>query len=147
MSRNSSILERGEVKFQKAVKDAVIAHMGALAEKSIVRALVFYRKWEHRTMNLMDAYGYAIYYNGNLVRKKMAPPKAIELDTEGGMGADRGSDFIDGYIPKFQGWCLVVVNGEFYAEFIDSLKGLDVLTGAFQYSVDNFTNIQFKKIQ
>jgi hypothetical protein len=137
MISNEQVLTSGMAKVRDIANDAIIESLSELAEKSIEHVLMNTRLWHHRTFNLSDSYGYAIYRNGSIKKKWMNQPKASQPDTKGGSGAQMGSDFLNSF-SSTQPWELVVVAGEFYAEWLDRVKSLDVLTGALQYTQENF---------
>jgi len=132
------------MKVKQIAEQAIIQSLSELAEKSIEHVLINTKLWHHRTYNLNDSYGYAIFHNSQRVKKWMNNPKASKPDTKGGSGAQMGSNFLDSFASTGN-WQLVVVAGEFYAEELDILKSLDVLSGAYQYTEDNFLQ-DFHKI-
>ncbi len=141
---NDQVLTQGMARVMDIANDAIIESLSELAEKSIEHVLMNTKLWHHRTFNLNDSYGYAIYHNGSQKKKWMNQPEATKPDTKGGSGAQMGSSFLDRFASTGN-WQLVIVAGEFYAEWLDRVKNLDVLTGAFQYTQDNFL-ADFKKI-
>lgn len=144
MLSNEQVLTQGMAKVRQIADQAIIESLSELAEKSIEHVLLNTKRWHHRTFNLHDSYGYAIYQNGAQKKKWMNQPEATKPDTKGGSGAQMGSSFLDRFTSTGN-WQLVVVAGEFYAEELDILKDLDVLTGAFQYTKENFLT-DFKRM-
>ncbi len=137
MLSNEQVLTQGMAKVRDIANDAIIESLSELAEKSIEHVLLYTKRWHHRTFNLNDSYGYSIYRNGQIRKKWMNQPEATVPDSKGGSGAQMGSSFLDSFMSTGS-WQLVVVAGEFYAEWLDRVKSLDVLTGAFQYTQENF---------
>lgn len=98
------------------------------------------------TFNLQDSYGYAVYHNRRIVGYPMMLHSiATEHDTEGGYGSERGKRFLEQYRPKTNYWTLVIVAGEFYADFLEKVKHLDILTNTMFKSDEVFSRY-FKKI-
>ncbi len=89
--------------------------------------------FKNQTFNLEDSYGYAIYYNGSIVKKTLSESKANKPkvhDYEVWSGRESANAFLDRY-PAESGYTLVVVAGMFYAEWVEKIYRLDVLTGSF----------------
>ena len=141
---NDQVLTQGMARVMDIANDAIIESLSELAEKSIEHVLTVTRGYKHRTFNLNDSYGYAIYKNGQVRKKWMNQPEATKPDTKGESGAQMGSSFLDRFASTGN-WQLVIVAGEFYAVDVQFTYNLDVLTGAFQYTQDNFL-ADFKKI-
>jgi len=141
---NDKVLDDGIAKIKQMAEVAIIESLSKLAEDSIEHVLVYTKQWHNRTYNLSDSYGYAIYHNGWQIKKWMYSSHATKADAKGGTGSERGSDFLD-FFNSTGDWQLVVVAGEFYAKDLEMLNGLDVLTGSFQYTRENFLR-DFKRI-
>lgn len=141
---NDKVLNDGMARIRQMADDAIVESLDKLAKLSIDNALLN-KGYTNRTYNLHDSYGFAIYHNGAIVKKWMNSPEATKPDAKGGTGALRGSTFLDNF-SSTGNWQLVVVAGEFYADQLQFGYGLDVLSGAYQYSEQNFLN-DFKKIQ
>lgn len=143
---NEQVLTAGMAKVREIADKAIVESLSELAEKSIEHVLTITRGYTHRTFNLNDSYGYGIYHNGDQVKKWMNKPEATKPDAKGGKGSQMGSEFLDRFASESpKPWGLVVVAGEFYAADVQILHNLDVLTGAFQYTRENFL-ADFKRI-
>ena len=141
---NDKVINDGMARIRQIADDAIVESLDKLAKLSIDNALLN-KGYTNRTFNLHDSYGFAIYHNGAIIKKWMKSPEATKPDAKGSTGALRGSAFLDNF-SSTGNWQLVVVAGEFYADWLQLTKGLDVLTGAYQYSEQNFLQ-DFKKIQ
>lgn len=141
---NKQVLDEGMARMRKMADDAIIQSLSELAEASIKHVLTITRGYTHQTFNLRDSYGYAIFHNSKEVKKWMNNPSAKEPDSRGESGAMQGSDFLYQF-SSTKPWQLVVVAGEFYAADVQITAELDVLTGAYQYTQENFLN-DFKRI-
>lgn len=89
--------------------------------------------FKNQTFNLEDSYGYAIYYNGSIVKKTLSSPKSTQPkihDFESWSGVAAASAFLDRF-PAEDGYTLVVVAGMYYALWVEKIHKLDVLTGSF----------------
>ena len=129
---------------QQIADDAIVESLDKLA-KSSISVSILNRGYTHRTYNLNDSYGFGIYHNGSLIRKWLNNPEATSPDSRGGSGAQMGSLFLDKFSSTGD-WQLVVFAGEFYAADLETFYKLNVLTGAYQYTEQNFLQ-DFKKIQ
>lgn len=136
MASNEEVLVKGMAKAKGIIRDAIINRLGEIGKASTKHALTVTREYTHRTFNLRDSYGYGIYENGRLIETWMNNPSANKPDEKGGYGKDRGVSFLEGYVPEGKGYSLIVVAGEFYADYLENVKGLDVLTGAYQYTAE-----------
>lgn len=103
--------------------------------------------FKNQTFNLEDSYGYAIYYNGDIVKKTLSESMANKPkihDFEVWNGRDAANSFLDRY-PAQDGYTLVVVAGMFYAEWVEKIHRLDVLTGSFNLAQTEIEKL-FKQI-
>lgn len=103
--------------------------------------------FKNQTFNLEDSYGYAIYYNGDIVNKTLSEsmsskPKIHNFEVWN--GRDAANAFLDRY-PAEDGYTLVVVAGMFYAEWVEKIHRLDVLTGSFNLAQTEIEKL-FKQI-
>jgi len=142
---NDKVLNDGMAKARKIIDNAIIESLSELAERSIKHVLTITRGYNHKTFNLRDSYGYGIYNDGALVKMWLNNPSATKPDSAGGSGANEGASFLRRFTPEGAKWSLVVVAGEFYAANVETMAKLDVLSGAYQYSEQNFLQ-DFKKI-
>lgn len=144
MISNEQVLTSGMARVRQIADVAIVESLSELAEKSIEHVLAVTRGYKHRTFNLNDSYGYAVYRNGQVKKKWMNQSQAAKPDTKGTSGKVLGSAFLDAFTST-KPWALVVVAGEFYAEEVQFTYNLDVLTGAFQYTQENFLT-DFKRM-
>jgi len=141
---NIDIINKG-IEKAKLIRDkAILESLKSIAAQSIAHAMEV-KGYDHKTFNLHDSYGYGVYKDGSLVYMHMNDPEAVNADSKGTKGSILGSDFIKGY-SSGRGWSLIVVAGEFYAATLEKLYHLDVLTGAYQFTGDNFMDT-FKKMK
>lgn len=145
-SNNANIIASFAMKAEEIMQNDAINILTRLAN-----ALLNYAQTRHafknQTFNLEDSYGYAIYYNGNIVKKTLSESVASKPkihDFEVWSGKDAASSFIDRY-PAEDGYTLVVVAGMFYAEWVEKLHRLDVLTGSFNLAQTEIEKL-FKQI-
>lgn len=145
MTENAKTIDEGIRKFRSIVFGFITLALEELALKAIDEAHK-YKKYVDRTFNLHDSYGYGIYYGGDPIKTAMTESVATKPDTKGTKGHDIGLAFLDSYRPISQSWVLVIVAGEFYAEEVDAVRdGLRVLSGAYQYTDENFEG-KFKRM-
>lgn len=140
---NDKVLNDGMAKIKQIAEAAIIESLSELAKNSIDYAILG-KGYTNRSFNLHDSYGFAIYHNGSLVKKWMNSPEATKQDAQGSTGSQRASDFLDSF-DSVGSWQLIVVAGEFYADWLERVKGLDVLSNAYQYTEQNFLQ-DFKRI-
>lgn len=103
--------------------------------------------FKNQTFNLEDSYGYAIYYNGNIVKKTLSESMASRPKVhnfEVWRGREAANALLDRY-PAEEGYTLVVVAGMFYAEWLEKIHRLDVLTGSFNLAQTEIEKL-FKQI-
>ena len=86
------------------------------------------RETANVTGNLLDAYGYAIWINGEMVRRGYATPVPTSSEkhkgwSKYGIEANTGrgyvDDFLDSYSAPRKGVHLVVVNAAYYARILE----------------------------
>lgn len=140
---NDQVLTKGMEKAKSIVDGAIMASLIEIGDHALANAEK-YHKYTHRTYNLSDSYGYAIYKKGVIKKLTMNDPQAIKKDQHGTSGKTLGSNFLQSYVST-KDWDLIVVAGEFYAEWLDRVKSLDVLSGAYQATVEESESL-FKRI-
>lgn len=86
----------------------------------------------NRKFNLLDAYGWAVYYNRKMERKGYANDAEKSTSTYSGwraMGIPRDTgrnalnEFFDSYIPPSNEFVLIVVNAVFYSQILEDGSG------------------------
>lgn len=102
--------------------------------------------WNNITYNLEDSIGYAIYNNGKCLGTTMLNPVAKATEPRyykkvEQWGSDITEEFFSSYTPPEKGYSLIVVAGMFYAEWLETLYELDVLTQAYQKNKDDCLNV------
>ena len=143
MASNEEVLRKGMIKAKSIVSETIMASLISIGDAALVNAEKFH-SYTHRTFNLSDSYGYAIYQKGILKKLKMNTPKAKKQDQQGTSGKDLGRSFLESYVST-EDWDLIVVAGEFYATALENQYNLDVLTGAYQATVEESESL-FKKM-
>lgn len=100
--------------------------------KRIVKKAADSKEAKNRSFNMMDAYGYAIYFNGKQMRHGYASDITMSKGIHKGWAkhsipADDGRGYLDQffkeYTPKSKGIELVVVNAIYYASILEAGKG------------------------
>lgn len=143
-SENLKTISKGITKVRTLALAHIIDGLSGLGEKAIEHAMIS-KKFTDRTFNLHDSYGFGIYYDRDVMMVKMNDQSATVADTRGTKGSEVGQAFLDNY-QAGKGWTMIIVAGEFYAEEVNLARnGLDVLTGAYQHTQNNF-ELSFKKI-
>lgn len=100
--------------------------------------------------NLHDAYGYAVYYNGKLMRDGFLKDGVWSKYAHkgygiypSGTGREYAADVLDFYKPPIKGYSLIVFNAAFYTSFLEDGVGLlkrkyqvisQIATSAEQYA-------------
>lgn len=147
-SNNTDVIASFAMKADEIMRNNMISTLTRLAD-----VLLDYAQTRHtfknQTFNLEDSYGYAIYYNGSIVKKtlsdqKASKPKIHDFDSWNGRNA--ANAFLDRYPAATEsGYTLVVVAGMFYAEWVEKIHRLDVLTGSFNLAQTEIEKL-FKQI-
>lgn len=100
-------------------------------------------EFKNRTFNLEDSYGAAIYYDGRIIEKTLSNKKATQTVKKGGVQYS-GRESAERFLNEFSagdGYTLVVVAGMFYATWVETIHGLDVLTGSYQTAREKMKTI------
>lgn len=141
---NLKAIDAGIALAHKIKRDMIAISLDDIAKKAIDYAIAN-KGYNNQTFNLHDSFGYAIFIDGQLYKDAtMTPMRAHVEDGRDGFGHDRGYEFLVGYSPRSK-YELVVVAGEFYAATLEVIYGLDVLTGAYQFTAD-YAKMAFTKV-
>lgn len=132
-----------------ATEEAMYNAMSKIGELGVEYAVEMH-EFKNQTFNLQDSYGYAVYFNGQIVgNPMMAQKRATKPNEVGGIeysGREEGFNLLDDFNAPSQGWSVVVVAGMVYASFVEEYYGLDVLQGSEQEAKVASENI-FNQIQ
>lgn len=145
-SNNTDIIASFSIKAEEIMHNDAINILTRLAN-TVLNYAQTRHTFKNQTFNLEDSYGYAIYYNGDIVKKTLSESMANKPkihDFEVWNGRDAANSFLDRY-PAQDGYTLVVVAGMFYAEWVEKIHRLDVLTGSFNLAQTEIEKL-FKQI-
>ena len=96
---------------------------------SIIKAADFREKPTRVTLGIGEVYDLAQYYGGKAVGDKTY---VGETGHGGYYGVEAALNFIKSYQPRCQnGYCIVMVAGTYYSEYLERSKNLNVLTETF----------------
>lgn len=145
-NNNTAIIESFAMQAEEIMHNDCINILTKLADTVLDYAQTRHT-FKNQTFNLEDSYGYAIYYNGSIVKKTLSSSKANQPkihDFKSWSGVDAASAFLDRY-PAEDGYSLVLVAGMYYALWVEKIHKLDVLTGSFNIAQTEIEKI-FKEI-
>lgn len=145
-SNNTDIIASFAMKAEEIMHNDAINILTKLAN-TVLNYAQTRHTFKNQTFNLEDSYGYAIYYNGSIVKKTLSDSMATKpkiYDFEVWSGRDAANAFLDRY-PAEDGYTLVVVAGMFYAAWVEKIHRLDVLTGSFNLAQTEIEKL-FKQI-
>ena len=89
------------------------------------------RDTDNISFNLHDAYGYAVYYKGVLMRSgflkggvlsKSVHKGWLKRNYPSGTGRDYAANVLNGYTPPPTGYALIVFNAAYYSEILEDGK-------------------------
>lgn len=81
-----------------------------------------------RSLNMGDAYGYIVFYEGKVKKKGYALPTGMaseihrgwdKIGVKDGTGREWLDDFMDTWKPESKGFVLIVVNAAFYSGILE----------------------------
>lgn len=139
---NQTIINEMPERIKQIINDKILSGFRKLRDEALVYAQTSH-DFKNRTFNLEDSYAAAIYYNGQIVEKTLSTKRASKPVVRDGIAYD-GHDRAESFINNFQagdGYTLVVVAAQFYASWLETIHGLDVLTGAYQFTKDEMKTI------
>lgn len=143
---NTETIKNLDAQLSAILKDHITKVLAELADKLLEYAQSRH-KFKNQTFNLEDSFGYAIYYNGNMLKKTLSSPKATTSKKYNGQdwrGRDAANKLLDEYKAP-DGYSLVVVAGMFYAEWVERIHNLDVLSGSYNLAQSEVESL-FKSI-
>lgn len=146
MRDNTTIIDELHKMVFEILDKQIMAGLRKLRDSALEYAQTSH-EFKNRTFNLEDSYAAGIYHNGVLIEKTLSDKKATEPVVRDGVvysGHDRADKFVSNF-KAGDGYTLVVVAAQFYAMWVEAIHGLDVLTGAYQYTKDEMKNI-WKKL-
>lgn len=139
---NQTVINEMPDKIRMIIQERILSGLRRVRDMALNYAQTSH-EFKNRTFNLEDSYAAAIYYDGQIIEKTLSPKKATEPVVRSGVAYD-GHDRAESFINNFQagdGYTLVVVAAQFYAAWVESIHGLDVLTGAYQLTKDEMKTI------
>lgn len=138
MSQNHEILKRGFDALRSMQYRMTLDALHDLGEWIIKYAQEHFEEYNW-TFNTRDSYGYAIFYNGQLLdgptfgeQYAITGTESIEegwpVMTDRRFGVVKSKEFIETYAAPSKGWCIVITTGTEYSEYLESVRHIDVLT-------------------
>ena len=131
-------------RFLQEAQKKVIDYLAAQGQRMVDEA---YRSKDaqDRSGNMHDAYGWAVYVNGSVVRKGDAGTQMSQEIHKGwakhGIPADTGRGYLEEFFATYQdvpqkGMALVVVNAVYYASILEEgAQGRPAVQQATQYRI------------
>lgn len=124
-SNNIKVLEDGFRKLDALERNGSLKALSLLGERLIDDGRTQH-EFKNMTFNTQDSYGFAVYYNGDIV----VPPQFGEqlavvgtqdlyVETDGRFGVEKATEFLNDYASMGNGWTLVVTTGTEYSEFLE----------------------------
>ncbi|MEG1684577.1 MAG: hypothetical protein RR319_01330 [Bacteroides sp.] len=134
--------------FEAGIKKAMAIKQKVLLNglRDLMEACVEYAYDNHTfsnlTFNTQDSYGGAVYFKGKmygnpyfLEQKASVGTIDMQVETDGQFGHEKSLDFLRSYKPKSE-FDICVTTGTEYSEFLERVRHLDTLTGAFEFAKD-----------
>lgn len=134
--------------FEAGQKKAMAIKQKVLLDglRNLMEACVHYAYDNHEfrnlTFNTQDSYGGAVYFKGKmygnpyfLEQKASTGTKSMQVKTDGQFGHEKSLDFLRSYKSRSE-FDICVTTGTEYSQFLERVRGLDVLTGTFEFAKD-----------
>lgn len=144
--------------FEAGIKKAKLIRQNTVLEglRLFMESCVDYAYKNHEfrnlTFNTQDSYGGAVYFKGKmygshyfLEQKAEKGTINMQIKTDGQFGHEKSLDFLRSYRPQSE-FAICVTTGTEYSQFLERVRGLDVLTGTFEFAKDEFFK-SFKPIK
>lgn len=172
---NRKTLETAFDAYNEAIREWVLECLVNSA-KDLLQSVARHREFQGFTGHTQTSYSCGIYVNGNITHiihqeNWNAPPARLtkvpkgwsvylmrpyegterwvrgSVDVNDLSGLQTSINFLQGYnkAPK-KGWCLVITTGTEYSEIIETVRGLDVLSGTAQ-EAESIINRNWKPLQ
>lgn len=122
-------MARLRINLKKDIESQVIEYL-AKNGQSIVNEAYWNKEAKDRSGTMHDAYGYAVYYNGRLVRKGYAAGGQMSSEVhkgwpKHGIPGDTGRGYLESFFEdyrnevKSKGFVLVCVNAAYYSQILE----------------------------
>lgn len=109
------------------------------------------------TMNQMEGFAYAVFFNGNLVEKSIGfldkkrdrgehvnkdgkIVRGAQKDRRGKMGRIEALNAIKNYVPDSKGYVLFLTNAVWYSMIHEEKYGMNVLSSSIPYALNELYN-------
>lgn len=143
--------EAGQKKAMAIKKKVLLDGLRSLMEDCVHYAYDNH-EFHNLTFNTQDSYGGAVYFKGKmygspyfLEQKAEKGTINMQIKTDGQFGHEKSLDFLRSYRPQSE-FAICVTTGTEYSQFLERVRGLDVLTGTFEFAKDEFFK-SFKPIK
>lgn len=122
-------MARLRINLRKDIESHVIEYL-AKNGQNIVNEAYWSKEAKDRSGTMHDAYGYAVYYNGRIVRKGYAAGGQMSSEVHKGwpkygIPADTGRGYLESFFESYRsevkqkGFVLVCVNAAYYSQILE----------------------------